>query len=272
MTNEIVDPIELYGTLNPVSPERQDALADAPERETTLARITARREPPSLGSRRLPKRRLLIAVVVAVALAVPALAFSGALGSLFAFSNQGTPVTQDDQGVVNEVRMVTGETPSKVVQLASRNGWTFYAARTTSDVCYFDKPAAQSESGTPDADSNGIGGGSCKNAAGESNFPSPPRPIFNMSHYFGTPNGGESIGILAGVAADGVAAVQVLALGDCHVVATAPVIDNVYIADNLPMIPEAQIVARDTNGNAVWHQAVGAAIQPAPPSSSCGLG
>ena len=215
---------------------------------------------------RLPRRRLAAAVVIAVALAIPALAFSGVLGSLFGFSNHGTPVTGDDQAVVSEVRMITGETPSRVVQLASRDGWTFYAAQTSNDVCYFDESPSNSQI-VPNP--VGIGGGSCKNAAGEANFPSPPRPVFNMSTYFNN----TYINRLAGVAADGVASVEVLALADCRVVVRAPVIDNVYIADNLPTnTPEAQIVARDAKGNVVWHQAVGAAIQPAPPSNSCGLG
>lgn len=230
------------------------------------AGLPERGEQTVSGHARLPRRRLAAAVVVVVALAIPALAVSGVLGSLFGFSNRGTPVTGDDQAVVREVRMITGETPSSVVQLASRDGWTFYAAQTSNDVCYFDEAPSQSQTAP---NPGGIAGGSCKNAAGEANFPSPPRPIFNMSSYFNN----TYINRLAGVAADGVASVQVLALADCHVVATAPVIDNVYIADNLPTTtPESQIVARDAKGNVVWHQAVGAAIQPAPPSNSCGLG
>ena len=230
--------------------------ADLPERgEQTVSRHV-----------RLPRRRLAAAAVVAVALAIPALAVSGVLGSLFGFSNHGTPVTGDDRAVVREVRKITGETPSRVLQLATRDGWTFYAAQTTNDVCYFDK-APPHDTTAPGR--GGIAGGSCKNAAGEADFPSPPRPVFNMSSYFND----TYINRLAGVAADGVAFVQVLALADCHVVATAPVIDNVYLADDLPTTtPEAQIVARDASGNVVWHQAVGAAIQPAPPSNSCGLG
>lgn len=206
---------------------------------------------------------------MAVALAVPALAFSGVLGSLFGFSNQGTPVTQDDQWIVDSISKLTGATPSSVTQLASRNGWTFYEARTSSDVCYYVQPPAQSESdGIPN-----LPGGDCKNVAGDADFPSPTRPIFNMSHYFGPDQSGHmSIATLAGVAADGVASVQVLGLSDCHVVAEAPVIDNVYVADNLPLAPESQVVARDANGHVVWHQAVGAAVEPAPAANACGLG
>lgn len=265
---ETVDPIQLYAQLNPVSAELLSELADGPEREQTLAKIVARRD--TLVRR--PRRQLAVALIVAVAVAVPALAFSGVLGSLFGLTNHGTPVTQDDQAVVSAVRMITGETPTSVVRLASREGWTFYAAQTTSDVCYFDEaPPNSTSDGIPNR--SGVSGGSCKNAAGESNFPSPPRPVFNMSHYSGpTQSGDVSVTTLAGVAVDAVASVQVLALSDCHVVAAAQVIDNVYIADNLPIVPEAMIVARDANGTAIWHQAVGAAIQPAPASNSCGIG
>jgi hypothetical protein len=109
------------------------------------------------------------------------------------------------------------------------------------------------------------------NAAASARFPSAAQPVVDMSLYALAPGElGPSIQRLAGVAADGVASVQLLALSDCRVVATAPVIDNVYAEDNLPLIPEAVIVARDASGNAVWHLAV------TPPSSpnatTCGLG
>jgi hypothetical protein len=221
--------------------------------------------------RGLPRRRLAVAVAVAaVALAIPALALSGLLSSLFGFSNQGTPLPRGDLShvsvLLHPVLHITGATPGSLVQLASRDGWTFYAGRTPNgDICYFDQPAAQN----PKATWKLIGGGACTNAAGKGDFPSPTLPVFGMFGFYNNVH----IERLAGVAADGVASVQVLALSDCHVVATAPVIDNVFIADNLPLtIPEAQIVARDANGNVVWHQAVGAAIEPAPPSNSCGLG
>ena len=266
MPAETFDPIDLFAQLNPLPPERLDRLAHAPARETTFARVSARREGAPARHRRLPRRRIVAAGVIVVALAIPALAFSGALDSLFGFSNQGAPVERAHRWLVDEVRAITGEAPTSVVQLASRDGWTFYGARTASDVCYLSAAPPRS---TSDGIPNGPpGGGTCKNAAGEPNFPSPTRPVFNMSHYLNN----STVVTLAGVAADGVATVQVLALSDCHVVATAPVSDNVYLADNLPIVPEAQIVARDADGNAVWHQAVGAGVQPAPPSNSCGLG
>lgn len=265
MNTETLDPLELFARLDPLSPE---ALREV-SREETFARIAALREARTSRGRRLPRRRIVLALVVALALAIPALAFSGALDSLFGFSNHGTAVTRDDRWIVDEVRSTTGEAPSSVVQLASRDGWTFFAARTPNDACYFDEPPAGSSSdGVPN-----LPGGDCKNVAGDSDFPSPARPIFNMSHYEGPSQSGDmSIITLAGVAADGVASVQVLALADCHAVVTAPVIGNVYVADDLPLTPESQVVARDAHGKVVWHQAVGVAVEPAPSSNSCGLG
>jgi hypothetical protein len=266
MTTGTFDPVGLFARLDPVSAERLDDLADGPEREATFARILARREGSPARAPRVPRRRLVAAVAVALALAIPALAFSGALDSLFGFSNQGTPPTQDVQWIVTDILRFTGEKPGSVVQLASRQGWTFYEARTTRDVCYYVAPPPRSESdGIPN-----LRGGDCKGAAGDADFPSPSRPIYNMSHYLGVPPK-MNVVTLVGVAADGVASVQVLARADCRAVVTAPVIDNVYLADNLPLVPEAQVVARDAGGHVVWHQAVGAGVEPAPAAPACGL-
>ena len=265
MTNDAVDPVELYARLNPLTPVRLDAIADGPERGRTFARIAAFREAPSVGSRSLPKGRL-IAVAAAVALlAVPTLAFSGVLGSLFRVSNHGSSVKQAGLSHVSGFDL-SGATHHSLVQLAARDGIGIYAAKTLNgDQCYFVGPAHPSELKT-----QGLGGG-CRNAAASKAFPSAAQPVVDTSLFAlvpGTP--GPSVQRLAGVAADGVASVQLLALTDCHIVATTPVINNVYIADNLPMIPEAQIVARDPSGNPVWNEAV------TPPQSAnantCGLG
>jgi hypothetical protein len=265
MKTETLDPIELFARLDPLSPE----VVREVSREETFARIAALREARTPCSRRLPRRRIALVVVVALALAIPALAFSGALDSLFGFSNEGTPATQDVQWIVNSVRKLTGETPGGVVKLASRAGWTFYEARTSHDVCFYEDPPTESTSSGLSLPN--IRGGDCKNVSGEPDFPSLTQPIYDNSHYLGVPPT-MNVVTLVGLAADGVASVQVLAASDCHVVATAPVIDNVYLADNLPSVPEAQIVARDAAGRVVWHQAVGAAVQPAPSAKSCGLG
>lgn len=266
MTTETFDPIDLYATLNPLSREQLDALEGGPQRAETFARVAARREAQPLGSRGLPKRRLAAIVAVAVALAVPALAFSGVLGSVFRLSNHGSSVTQGGLSHVSGFNL-SGATRHSLVQLAARDGIGIYAARTLSgDQCYFVGPADQTKVKT-----QGLGGG-CRSSTASKAFPSAAQPVVDTSLFALTPGApGPSVQRLAGVAADGVASVQLLALTDCHVVASAPVINNVYIADNLPMTPESQIVARDADGNIVWHQAVGATVQPARAANACGL-
>jgi hypothetical protein len=264
MTTEALDPFELYARLNPISHALLDELAESSQRETTFARVAAQRGATSPGTRRLTRRRLVAAVVVAVALALPALALSGVFGSLFRFSNRGTPVKGSLSAVTGF--NLSGAKSDSAVQLAARGGVGIYGARTSAgDLCYFVGPADQTK-----LKSQGLAGG-CMNAAASARFPSAAQPVVDMSLYALAPGElGPSIQRLAGVAADGVASVQLLALSDCRVVATAPVIDNVYAEDNLPLIPEAVIVARDASGNAVWHLAV------TPPSSpnatTCGLG
>jgi hypothetical protein len=250
MTTETFDPIELYARLNPFP---RGLTADPLERDATLARIRTRRDAPCRSSR----RRIAAAVVASVALAVPALAFSGTLDSLFGFSNHGTPVRSGDLSHATATLRLTGARPHTLVQLASRGGWTVYGARTPSgELCFYDGPTKQE-----------LGGG-CMNAAASARFPSASDPVYDMSLFELAPGSpAPSVSRLAGVAADGVASVEVLALDDCRVVARTPVSDNVYLASGLPSTPEAQIVARDSAGTVVWHEAVG----PGNNGPSCGL-
>ena len=261
---ESFDPIKLYGQLNPISAERLNELAEGPGQDATWAQIIARRD--ALPRRiRLPRRRLVVVAVVAAALALPALAFSGVLGSLFGLSNQGTQVGQGDLSSLTNPNL-SDVTKDSVVQLAGRDGLGIYAAKTASGtLCYFVGPPDQS-----DLKTQGFGGG-CMNPHASANFPSPGDPVYDISLFALAPDAaGPSIKRLAGVAADGVSSVQLLALSDCHVVVTAPVNDNTYVANNLPMTPEADIVARDASGNAVWHEAVTPAFNPN--ANACGLG
>jgi hypothetical protein len=141
-----------------------------------------------------------------------------------------------------------------------------YAARTAGgELCFFTGPPRQG-----DLREIGIGGG-CLNAAASAAFPSPAQPVVDMSAFVARPPDAiehASVHRLAGVAADGVSSVEVLALADCRVLAEAPVIDNVYVAANLPTTPAAVIVARDARGTAVWHESVAQGAN----ASSCGLG
>lgn len=259
------DPV-IYETLTheiPLRSELDPAWEDVLARAAKLPLRTATLRP---RRRILTSRLALAAAAVAgvAALAVPALSFSGVLGSLFKLSNHGTSVTPTDLSKVSGFDL-SGATRHSFVQLAARDGVGIYAAKTRSgEQCFFVGPADRSK-----VASEGFGGG-CRNASASKAFPSATQPLVDTSLFaFAPATAGPSVQRLAGVAADGVASVEVLAL-DCHVVATAPVTDNVYIADNLPMTPEAQIVARDASGNAVWHEAV---TPPQwPNANACGLG
>jgi len=193
-------------------------------------------------------RRLLAVVVAAVALALPALAFSGVLGHLFAFSNHGTPIPRMSLRTVHGLEAISAR-PGSFVQLASRDGIAVYAAhrKTQNKLCFF-----YGEAGRP-SDL----GGSC---LAPGTFPSPSLPVWDMSGVSSGPP--FSVQYLVGVAADGVRSIQVLAR-DCHPVATVPVINNVYIDVLKPMAPkvgliigEPYIVARDASGKVVWHKPV----------------
>lgn len=213
-----------------------------------------------------PRRRLVLALVVAFVLAAPALALSGVLGSLFGFSNHGRPVSRNALSRISAVLHLTRARPRTFVQLVSRDGFGVYAAHGKSgNLCFFVGPAAQTDLKPQDM------GGGCINAKASARFPSPSFPVWDMSIFSAGPGvgaPGAAVERLFGVAADGVRSVQVLAYSDCHIVATSPVTNNVYIDAKLPLIPDAFIVARDRRGNAVWHESV----QPIPKASSCGLG
>jgi hypothetical protein len=221
-----------------------------------------RERPARHGLHRLGRanRRLVVAVVVALALAVPALAFSGALGSPFAFSNQGTPVPGGGFEAIHSLS-VTGAKPGSLVRLAARDGVGVYAARRTklnhpwaSRLCFYTGPA--------DGSDLNLGGGCVKPWGNSGVFPSRAHPVWDMSSmapsefYSKLPPGTVTVNRLVGVAADGVRSVQVLAQSNCQAVVTAPVIDNVYIATSLPVTPEALIVARDAGGKAVWQRSL----------------
>jgi hypothetical protein len=82
--------LEAVAALNPVPPERE-AVAGAADRDRIYARIRVLRDerPPARSARR---RAAVAALAVGAALALPALAASGQLGSLFGFANRGADV------------------------------------------------------------------------------------------------------------------------------------------------------------------------------------
>lgn len=225
---------------------------------------------------RLTKRRLVAAAAVAVVLALPALALSGVLG----FSNRGTPVRVKGLAVLHGLKF-TGAAPGTLVRLAVRDGIGVYAARAKSDSSHLCFYWGGGNGVSPTGRNVNLSGG-CYGAANgmlprrlwNAPFPSPSRPVWDMSSFWPlglrlTPPHLHAFAIwtLVGVAEDRVRSIQVLALSDCHPVVTVPVIDNVYVDAHMPVVPEAYVVARDAGGNAIWHS-----LPLNRSARSCGLG
>jgi hypothetical protein len=131
--------------------------------------------------------------------------------------------------------------------LAARAGIGIYVARDgRGDLCYFAGPPNRNSLGE-----RGLSGG-CLNAAASQQFPSPAHPVIDMSAFVYRPGAiGEEVRRLAGIAADGVAKVEVLGL-DCQIVTEAPVADNVYASSDLPKTDAVAIRGLDENGKRVF--------------------
>lgn len=179
---------------------------------------------------RVPRRRLALTLVVVAAVAVPAVAFAGRLGSLLGISNAGTTVstsavlpgqTSLDQAMQD---LKVGGT---MQYLGTLNGAAFYATRNADgNFCIaIDHTAQQYEKGF----------GCDLNADG---FPSPDRQVFAFPP-------GEW---LQGVAADGVATVELLDANG-NVLASAPVTNNLFAEDGIDSQGAASIVSLDAAGN-----------------------
>jgi hypothetical protein len=188
-------------------------------------------------------RRTLLAAVAAAVAAVPAVGLAGGVGGLFGFSTQGRPVATGDTPFsqvsgLDEAMAELGF-PSTLQLIASRDGIDFYAARRADGhVCV----AVDAAPGA--AAHKGVG---CDlgnpSLPGEPAFPSPERPIFDFSRFGGH---------LAGFAADGVSTVELLDAGG-NVIASAPVIDNVY-AEADPPAGGAAVEALDAEGTVVYER------------------
>src|SRR5688500_4081608 len=96
------------------------------------------REPQPL---RFPRRIALAAAFAAAAIGLPAVAFADEIGTLFGFSNEGTPVptsassfTQDSS--LNQAMQELGF-PSRLHVLTERDGVRFYAARRANGAFCF---------------------------------------------------------------------------------------------------------------------------------------
>jgi hypothetical protein len=204
----------------------------------------------SLGTRRPPLA--LIGAAVAIALAVPALAFSGVLDSLFGLSNGGTSVST--AGIdLNDVQILRGDhidVGGQVTLLAARGSTAFYVTRTNDGrTCLLTGPAAGNAPTRITI-----------NTPCERDFPSATQPILGFYALRREPGSRvQSIAALRGLAADGVATV-VAVDANGNVLLSAPVKDNVYSADRIggpaAATSVARIEARDSAGAVVYTEPI----------------
>jgi hypothetical protein len=194
-------------------------------------------DPPArpAPARRAARRPLLVLAAVA-AIAVPAAAFGSQIGGLLGLGDRGTSLPTSS---VPEAQSMDGlDWPATSQLLGTRDGVSFYASkRADGGFCLA-------------VDVNDAGPGSMLTCL-------PPdlaatRPILGVPvfDYAG------QMHRLAGVAADGVARVALVA-ADGSEIASAPVVDNLYVDNDVPDIPAVAIVAYDAGGNAVYRQTLG---------------
>jgi hypothetical protein len=209
------------------------------------------------GFDRGPKRRTWwVAVVTLVCLfaaAVPAIALSGTLGSLFGFSSSGSAVDEATVDLRDASALESSGAAGTVRLISTREGVAFYVAHSKEGgFCPFTGPADQAR---PSFWQFG-----CMNAAAADYFPSPAHPVLDLSpSYTSSPKTGIVwITQLRGFAADGVKTIEVLDSNGA-VLAKVPVTDNVYagpLMSHTPgqggIGPAKTMVGLDENGSQVW--------------------
>jgi hypothetical protein len=198
------------------------------------------------GPVRVPRRRLAVAGVLAVAVAIPAVAFAGKLGDLLGITNEGATVSTSNvlPGYpALDQAMQELNVGATMQYLGTLNGVAFYATRNANgDFCIaIDRVDAQYDKGF----------GCLANA---DNFPSGDVKALTFP----------PASMLDGVAADGVATVEALD-ADGNVLASTPVVNNLFVSgDQLPDGSVAYVETLDANGNVLSKQAT----PPGPPSGS----
>ncbi len=210
--------------------------------------------PPALPLRHdaawwTPRRRPLIALVAAAAVAVPAVALAGGIGSLLGLSNQGATVASGTlparQNGVLAQGMDSLSWPAQSQLLGTRDGISIYTSkRSDGSLCVELGPAA-----SPGGAGTMVGCLPADLAARQAIFGV---PMTDGTDAAGTP---QVVHEFAGVAADGVAHVDLVA-ADGTTLASAPVVDNVYAADP-PSGAVAAVVAYDAAGEAVFRTTLG---------------
>ena len=181
-------------------------------------------------------RRIAIAVALAAAVAIPATAFAGKLGDLLGISNGGTPVSlgtvMPGETKLDDA-MQTLKVGGTMQSLGTLNGVAFYATRNADgNFCF----AMVHVDGQP-----GKGFGCDLNA---DDFPSADVQALTFP----------DLNRLQGVAADGVATVQVLDANG-NVLDSTPVENNLFASTtDLPDGAAAAIRTLDADGNVIVTQ------------------
>jgi hypothetical protein len=209
-------------------------------RADAVARLAAANPVPTGAPIRPPQpfllvpRRPALVLVLAIALAAPAVALAGKLGDLFGLSNPGTPVATSSLDLSHDTGLSEAMQelgfPSTLRRLGSVNGVDFYAARRADgDYCFAIESSA----------AKGVG---CDL---DGTFPSAARPVMVFP----------PLAQFAGYAADGVASVAgVDAAG--RTIVSAPVSTNLFASATPGPFPTVvAIEALDAQGNVVstWH-------------------
>lgn len=210
--------------------------SEKPDWEDVLRRA-ATRDPE-----RSHRTKIVAVLALLAALAIPALALSGALDGLFGFSAQGTSLTTPPSATSMSALQKLHISADSVQLLATGEGKSLYAARSESGgVCV---AIAAATAGAPSFTQMRCGNG------GAESFPSAAVPVLLMSPVFSETDSPDGyLQQLAGFAADAVARVAVL--GPSGVVVSAPTTNNTFIAA-VPHEPVTELRAYDASGEVVW--------------------
>ena len=215
-----------------------------------IIRLAAANPVPHDGPLDLPEsirvrpRRVVIAVALAAAIAVPATAFAGKLGDLLGISNGGTPVSVSTV-LPGEAKLDDAMQELKVggtmQYLGALNGVEFYATRNADGNFCFAMVRVDGQFGK--------GFGCDLNA---DNFPSAKVQALTFP----------ALTRLQGVAADGVATVQALDENG-NVLDSTPVENNLFVSTtNVPAGAAAAIRTLDSAGNVTATEQLPKATQP----------
>jgi hypothetical protein len=210
-------------------------------RNDVIGRLAAANPVPTQVQQRVPahspdRRRVAIAAAFAVAVAVPAVAFAGALGNLLGISNEGSSVPTSSvlpgESRLDEALQSMNVGPT-MQSLGTLNGVAFYATRNGGgDFCL----AVDHVTAVPGK------GVLCD--LNNDNFPSTDVKAVSFPHT------------LLGVAADGVATVAFVDDAG-NVSDSTPVVNNLFASDNEPT-PQTQAAAYletlNANGNVLTKQ------------------